>query len=263
MNKLISFLKYFHQMDSSMLDLILDDPKYSSTHRESFIESITDLFEQFEELSDDVLLISELGPIYEVIGNHSNAKILMKIEGNVKDIEFINVVDERVCFQLWIEDRIDFTISDEQLIKLSKAAMAKEDLRLQKILKIDFIQNWLLKYSDLNKGWLNVKRNSKLRIFNEIYLNLRRISDGLDHTQSAIIAINEYSEDDAPNWMLKYEALAIEELNEFNIYFKNPNFENDTIQFKKDIYFRLSDISPLLKFIELFDKHYFGFIRKE
>jgi hypothetical protein len=250
-------------MDSSMLDLILADPIYSFTHREAFIDSITDLFDQFKELGDENLLISEFGPIYEVIGNHSNVKILMKIEGNVKDIEFINVVDERVSFQLWIEDRIDFSISDEQLIKLSKAAMAIKDLRLQRILQIDFIQDWLFKHSDLNTGWLNVKRTSKLKIFNEIYLNLQSISDGLDHTQDAIKACNDYSEDDFLNWMIKYEVLAIEKLNEFNTYFKNPNLENDTIQFKKNIYFRLSDISPLLKFIELFDKHYFGLIRKE
>ena len=225
-------------MNNSLLEVLLDDYKiYQDTTKETFLEKINGIFEDFKEKKD-----TELMPFkgkcnstscdnkgcagYSFVGNVSKSYLCLifeETENNFKDIchcyqfkteQKIKGLKEKHSFDINKDEKAFFNQSSEYLVKATGAMAAFSEISTTPPQLVDFEQlsYWVDKYAILSESigeYDFFQSKMKWTPFTSLYSNLKEIKDYFDlHFKPIQNANEEYktlkTEQDFIDWVVKY-----------------------------------------------------------
>ncbi len=227
-------------MNNSMLEVLLDDYKiYQDCAKETFLEKINGIFEEFKEKKD-----TELIPFkgkcnstscenkgctgYSFVGNVSKSYLCLifeETENNFKDIchcyqfkteQKIKGLKEKHSFDINKDEKAFFNQSPEYLVKANEAENAFSEISTTPPQLLDFEQlsYWVDKYAILSESigeYDFFQSKMKWTPFTSLFSNLKDIKDYFDlHFKPIQNANEEYktlqTEQAFIDWIVKYYA---------------------------------------------------------
>jgi hypothetical protein len=294
-NKKELIIESFQKMDSTMLEILLDDNKtYQDAAKEVFLEKINDAFSKLNK-SGDTFLLSYEGFCnseecsnkgckgYSFIGNKSKKHIDLifeELDDDINDIYHCSgfktkdtsvETESLIYIDIKNDEKADFKPSIDFLIKSQKCKLAYEELiqYQNKVIDKEVYLVWLEKFHHLYKSFdLPPFFYSEFDKFHTLYYRINELNDFLQSTDFAREAvtdfqnIDKYNEPQLLKWLIKYEKIG-ENLTLF--LFEDIDFENP----EKSEYFVVdnfkistSDFICVAKFKFMFDEHYWNMLEK-
>ncbi|MBS1776967.1 MAG: hypothetical protein JSS64_11880 [Bacteroidetes bacterium] len=294
-NKKELIIESFQKMDSTMLEILLDDNKtYQDAAKDIFLEKLNKAFSEFKE-KGDTFLFSHKGFCnsdecnnkgcsgYSFVGNNSKNYvdfIFQETENEINDIFHCNgfeitgeSIETNNSISIFIknDEKADFKPSIDFLIKSQKCKLAYEELIHFQNTAIDkeVYLVWLEKFYPLYKSFdLPPIFYAEFDKFYWLYSRINELKDFLQSNKFAIKAIKEFQSIDKSNekqlliWLTKYEqtgnnlTLFLYEDIDFEQPEKNKYFKVDNLKIDT------SDFKHIAKFKFLFDEHYWEMLEK-
>jgi tetratricopeptide (TPR) repeat protein len=228
-------------MNNSLLEVLLDDYKiYQDAPKETFIEKINGIFEEFKEQKDTALIpfkgkcngkgCGNKGCMgFSFVGNVSKMHldlIFEETENNFKDIydctrfkadKKIKGLKEKRSIDIEHDEKAAFNKSPEYQFKANGAVAAFSEISTTppQLLDFDQLSYWVDKYAILSKRigeYDFFQPKMKWTSFTCLYSDLKEIKDYLDtNFQQIHVSYKQFShlatEQDCIDWILKFETI--------------------------------------------------------
>ena len=279
-----AFLKYLQIMDIEMLEIVLDDSvTYFGVSKQVFLEKLSYIFDQYR-LSGGIsqlrlkqckikhntyfLLLPTFCFANKFIIEEKADRILKiyddKIRSTKEEIENLSPLE----LFFGDDEKVNFQPSTEYVMSLYRCTNAYEEMvndKLQ-ILTKDDVSHWIdkhtLLYDDVKEEYLFFRYND----FRNLFLMFENLLDGLQHFKEVQKALNSFSDTNTTilqKWLVDNNRLAFCKVLSVENNFRDINFENKTLNFSycPSIYFSGDDFLAIVKFNELYHKHYDSFYR--
>lgn len=274
-----AFLKYLQRMDIEMLDFILDESiVYFGASKKVFLEKLSYIFNQVKLSGETgVLKIKkhkkQENTYYLIfrISGYSNKFIIEEQDGRIlkmySPVKRISRYDIENLDPLEIffgdDEKIDFKPSNDYVMNLHRCTKAYEELlndKIQILTKDDIIfwlDKHLLLYNKVKEHYLYLKYND----FRNLFFFLDHLVEELQNYSEVEMALKSFTDKDTSalnQWLVDYYRLAFCKLIGFQYMFSELNAKNKTLKIRDypNVYFKGDDFFAIIKFNELYFKHY-------
>lgn len=274
-----AFIKYLQRKDIEMLEMILDDSiTYFGASKKVFLEKLSYIFNQVQLGGGNGYLKvkqhkKQINTYYLLlqIFSYANKFIIEEKDGNIikmyspkkqtskDDIENLSPLE--IFFG--DDEKIDFIPSNEYVMTLYNCTSAYEELvndRTQ-ILTREDISRWVKKhtflYEEVKGEYLLFKYND----FRSLFFMLEYLLEELQNYNEVKTALKSFTDSNTTSlhqWLVDYNRLAFCRVLSFESSFSDIDVANKTLKYnyRSNIYFKGDDFLAIVKFNELYHKHY-------
>lgn len=274
-----AFLKYLQTMDIDMLEMILDDSViYFGASKKKFLEKLSYIFNQFKLGGGTGYLRikqhkKQTNTYYLLlqIFSFANKFIIEEKEGYIIKIGATKIITSKDDIEnlspleifFGNDEKADFKPSNEYVMKLNRCTNAYKEVINNKIqiLTREDISEWVKKhtllYEEVKEEYLLFNYND----FKSLFFLFEYLLEVLQNYNEVKMALRSYSNIDTSSlhqWLADYNKLAFCKVLSFESDFSDIDVTNKTLKYnhRSNIYFKGDDFLEIVKFNELYHKHY-------
>lgn len=293
-------IQAFSEMNISLLDVLLDDTNtYQKATKETFLEKMNVVFEQFKQ-SKDTALLPYVGKCnsdscknkgcagFSFVGNHSNSfvdLVFNETENDIKDIYCCCNMktphadvkkNDKFYFDVGLDEQATYSPSPAKAKVFQKCKNAFTEIIMSKarVLKQDFLLNWL----ERNRRLYEYIEDEGNELFRFVYSSIDRFRSLFSHIERkvkfiefeipAFEAIEEYQKLDVSiesiilKWLVANEELYNNVSDLTSSIDSDGNLKINYPKLLVEQKFIEGDFKIITQFKTTFEEHYWSMIHK-